>query len=225
MVGRTGETMLLILEGGGKGGGRREGKRHTGGRREGERHWREEGSALQECTLVLQEGEGPEGSRGARLVWVDKERIVVSGFNKLSEQCRSPCACPPVLLTIEGLETCNMHTQLSMHTHTHTILHLHVHNTHANTYTTLMHTHTHTHTTTPSSLSPFNKFPPPPNRSSLRTLSVYNTQDLKQPLSVVGTNISPATLMPFYDPDTHLLFLTGKVHPHILRTGRDGEEE
>lgn len=144
MVGRTGETMLLILEGGGKGGGRREGKRHTGGRREGERHWREEGSALQECTLVLQEGEGPEGSRGARLVWVDKERIVVSGFNKLSEQCRSPCACPPVLLTIEGLETCNMHTQLSMHTHTHTILHLHVHNTHANTYTTLMHTHTHT---------------------------------------------------------------------------------
>lgn len=59
----------------------------------------------------------------------------------------------------------------------------------------------------------------------MRTLSVYNTQDLKQPLSVVGTNISPATLMPFYDPDTHLLFLTGKVHPHILRTGRDGEEE
>ena len=36
-------------------------------------------------THDLQEGEGPEGSRGARLVWLDKERIVVSGFNKLSE--------------------------------------------------------------------------------------------------------------------------------------------
>ena len=38
-----------------------------------------------QCPLDMQEGEGPEGSRGARLLWLDKERIVISGFNKLSE--------------------------------------------------------------------------------------------------------------------------------------------
>ena len=38
-----------------------------------------------QCPLHMQEGEGPEGSRGARLLWLDKERIVISGFNKLSE--------------------------------------------------------------------------------------------------------------------------------------------
>ena len=27
----------------------------------------------------------------------------------------------------------------------------------------------------------------------------------------MGTNVSPATLLPYYDPDTHLLFLSGKV--------------
>ena len=30
----------------------------------------------------------------------------------------------------------------------------------------------------------------------------------------MGTNVSPATLLPYYDPDTHLLFLSGKVPKH-----------
>ena len=42
------------------------------------------------------------------------------------------------------------------------------------------------------------------------------TSDLSRPLSTVSTNVSPATLVPHYDPDTHLLFLTGKVTPCTL---------
>ena len=54
---------------------------------------------------------------------------------------------------------------------------------------------------------------------------VYNVGDMKAPLSVVGTNISPATLMPFYDPDTHLLYLTGKVsHIALGAPGGRGKE-
>lgn len=33
-------------------------------------------------THPVKEGAGPEGSRGARLVWVDDRYLVVSGFNK-----------------------------------------------------------------------------------------------------------------------------------------------
>ena len=36
-------------------------------------------------------------------------------------------------------------------------------------------------------------------------------------MSVISTNVSPATLIPHYDPDTHLLFLTGKVRPYPLQ--------
>jgi len=57
-------------------------------------------------------------------------------------------------------------------------------------------------------------------RTSVRTLAVYSVHDLSKPQAVVGTNVSPATLLPYYDLDTHLLFLSGKVlalfpvHPH-----------
>ena len=30
----------------------------------------------------LQEGVGPTGSRGARIIWVDSDHIVISGFNR-----------------------------------------------------------------------------------------------------------------------------------------------
>ena len=48
-------------------------------------------------------------------------------------------------------------------------------------------------------------------RTSCRTVSLYVTSDLTRHLSTVSTNVSPATLVPHYDPDTHLLFLWGKV--------------
>lgn len=48
-------------------------------------------------------------------------------------------------------------------------------------------------------------------RTSVRTLTVYSVHDLSKPQAVVGTNVSPATLLPYYDLDTHLLFLSGKV--------------
>ena len=49
------------------------------------------------------------------------------------------------------------------------------------------------------------------NRTSSRTISLYVTSDLTTHLATVSTSVSPATLVPHYDPDTHLLFLSGKV--------------
>ena len=212
-----------------------------GGRRGGERpsssRWREEGrdhlphaggrrgvhSLYDSALLFLQEGEGPEGSRGARLVWVDKERIVISGFNKLSDQHRPLVFFDHLKVLKLATGICNSHIHTHMHTHTHThthttlhtILHVHIHNV-ACTHMHYLHTHTTLCTYIPPRLHASSSISlvRPTNRNSLRTLSVYNMRDLKQPLSVVGTNISPATLMPFYDPDTHLLFLTGKVRPY-----------
>ena len=54
-------------------------------------------------------------------------------------------------------------------------------------------------------------------RTSCRTISLYLTTDLTHAMSVISTNVSPATLIPHYDPDTHLLFLTGKVRPYPLQ--------
>ena len=48
-------------------------------------------------------------------------------------------------------------------------------------------------------------------------MSLYSADDLSGPKAVVGTNVSPATLLPYYDPDTHLLFLSGKV-PKIVQS-------
>jgi coronin-7 len=85
-------------------------------------------------TSPINEGVGPEGSRGARVVWLSNTHLVVSGFN----------------------------------------------------------------------------------RTSCRTLSLYVTSDLTHPLSTVSTNVSPATLVPHYDPDTHLIFLSGKGDNTII---------
>lgn len=52
-----------------------------------------------------------------------------------------------------------------------------------------------------------------PCRTSVRTVTLYNTSNLGSAIAEVSTNISPATLVPFYDRDTKLLFLTGKVFP------------
>jgi coronin-7 len=85
-------------------------------------------------TSPVNEGVGPEGSRGARIVWLNNTHLAVSGFNKTSS----------------------------------------------------------------------------------RTISLYVTSDLSRPLSSVSTTISPATLVPHYDPDTCLLFLSGKGDNSII---------
>lgn len=48
------------------------------------------------------------------------------------------------------------------------------------------------------------------SRSSMRTVTLYDV-NTQSPLSEITVNISPATLIPFFDVDTKLLFLTGKV--------------
>ena len=116
-------------------------------------------SLYESALLFLQEGEGPEGSRGARLVWVDKERIVISGFNKLSEQHRPLVFFDHLKVLKLATGICNSHIHTHMHTYTHThtqphnlhtILHIHIHNV-ACTHMHYPHTHTHLmriHTTT-----------------------------------------------------------------------------
>ncbi|XP_058442942.1 coronin-7 isoform X2 [Malaya genurostris] len=77
----------------------------------------------------IREGNGPVGTRGARLVWtIEGEYIVVTGFDKVSE----------------------------------------------------------------------------------RQIYVYKSTDLSAPLGMVGLDVSPAILMPFYDEDSSTIFATGK---------------
>ncbi|NXV23210.1 CORO7 protein, partial [Cepphus grylle] len=83
-----------------------------------------------------QEGPGPEGSRGARLVWVcGGDYLLVSGFDSRSE----------------------------------------------------------------------------------RRILLYRAQALPQgPLSVLGLDVAPSTLLPFYDEDTSVVFLTGKGDTRVF---------
>ena len=48
---------------------------------------------------------------------------------------------------------------------------------------------------------------------------MYNIHDLSKAELTVATNVSPATLIPSYDPDTCLLYLSGKVHVLVIHTG------
>ncbi|NXX84869.1 CORO7 protein, partial [Urocolius indicus] len=84
----------------------------------------------------LQEGPGPEGSRGARLVWVcSGDFLLVSGFDSRSE----------------------------------------------------------------------------------RRILLYRAQALPEgPVSVLGLDVAPSTLLPFYDEDTSVLFLTGKGDTRVF---------
>ncbi|NXV78165.1 CORO7 protein, partial [Atlantisia rogersi] len=86
--------------------------------------------------LPQQEGPGPEGSRGARLVWVcGGNYLLVSGFDSRSE----------------------------------------------------------------------------------RRILLYRAQTLPEgPLSVLGLDVAPSTLLPFYDEDTSVVFLTGKGDTRVF---------
>nr|XP_021147479.1 coronin-7 [Columba livia] len=87
-------------------------------------------------TQPQQEGPGPEGSRGARLVWVcGGDYLLVSGFDSRSE----------------------------------------------------------------------------------RRILLYRAQALPEgPLSVLGLDVAPSTLLPFYDEDTSVVFLTGKGDTRVF---------
>lgn len=52
----------------------------------------------------------------------------------------------------------------------------------------------------------------PPRSRSERRILLYRAQALPDgPLSVLGLDVAPSTLLPFYDEDTGVVFLTGKV--------------
>lgn len=91
---------------------------------------------LAESGQLLQEGPGPEGARGARIVWVcDGHCLLVSGFDSRSE----------------------------------------------------------------------------------RQLLLYSSDALASgPLSVLGLDVAPSTLLPSYDPDTGLVLLTGKGDTRVF---------
>ncbi|XP_064108232.1 coronin-7-like isoform X3 [Macrobrachium nipponense] len=48
------------------------------------------------------------------------------------------------------------------------------------------------------------------SKVSERQISVYKSTDLTKPANTVGIDVSPAMLIPFYDPDSSTLFATGK---------------
>ncbi|KAF1492953.1 Coronin-7, partial [Megadyptes antipodes antipodes] len=66
----------------------------------------------------------------------------------------------------------------------------------------------HTHTHPPLS---------PPRSRSERRILLYRAQALPEgPLSVLGLDVAPSTLLPFYDEDTGVVFLTGKGDTRVF---------
>ncbi|KAI9099888.1 hypothetical protein DFS34DRAFT_648832 [Phlyctochytrium arcticum] len=53
-------------------------------------------------------------------------------------------------------------------------------------------------------------------RASQREIRVYDGQDLSKPLHNVAIDTSPSLLLPTYDEDTHLLYLTGRGESYTL---------
>ncbi|CAL4071093.1 unnamed protein product, partial [Meganyctiphanes norvegica] len=54
------------------------------------------------------------------------------------------------------------------------------------------------------------------SKTSDREISVYAVKDISKPLNTVSPDVSPAILIPFYDPDSSTLFATGKGDSTIL---------
>lgn len=48
-------------------------------------------------------------------------------------------------------------------------------------------------------------------RMSNRIVSVYDSRNLSETLSTVEINVAPSALIPFYDEDSAVLFLSSKV--------------
>ncbi|XP_022787917.1 coronin-7-like [Stylophora pistillata] len=53
-------------------------------------------------------------------------------------------------------------------------------------------------------------------KSSVRTISVFDSRDLSKDLSSVEVDVAPATLIPFYDKDSSVLFLSAKGETTIF---------
>jgi len=53
-------------------------------------------------------------------------------------------------------------------------------------------------------------------RSSNRTISVYDHRNLSEVSSTVEINVAPATLIPFYDEDSSVIFLSAKVWKSLI---------
>lgn len=107
----------------------------------------------------FQEGPGPEGHRGARVVWVcDGKYLLVSGFDRY---------------WIEFLRNVHVFEHLP------------------------------------------NRGPFSSSSRSERVLYLYSADALSSGVvASTPVTVSPSTLIPFYDPDTSVVILTGKVHTH-----------
>jgi len=53
-------------------------------------------------------------------------------------------------------------------------------------------------------------------RGSQREIKVFNSQDLSKPIASQAIDVSPSVLVPFYDEDTGVLFLWGRVRKLLL---------
>ena len=48
---------------------------------------------------------------------------------------------------------------------------------------------------------------------------MYDSRNLSEVLSTVETTVAPSTLIPFYDEDSAVLFLTAKVWKYVIKPG------
>ena len=54
-------------------------------------------------------------------------------------------------------------------------------------------------------------------RQSLRQLILYNAENLSAgPIDLLAMDSSPAILIPYFDPDTKVVFVAGKVNRRIV---------
>ena len=45
-----------------------------------------------------------------------------------------------------------------------------------------------------------------------RIISLYDSRNLSEAMSCIQTNVAPSTLIPFYDEDSSIVFLSSKVN-------------
>lgn len=55
------------------------------------------------------------------------------------------------------------------------------------------------------------------SRHSDRQICVWSEENLKAPLSVETVDSSSGVIFPYFDPDTNVLYLAGKVCSYILK--------
>ena len=53
-------------------------------------------------------------------------------------------------------------------------------------------------------------------RMSVRQIAVYDASDLSSVLHKIDLNTSPSILIPHYDEDSAVLFVTGRVSPALV---------